>query len=265
MFSATDNGGCDSLTECEDLVPSLSGGNFRRCGVCPEGYTGTGQEGCHSTGCDTNPCLNGASCTATGAAFVCTCESGFAGTTCAQIASADGDGSSSSAESGRLSSIIVPTIVGGMLFIGLLFLCSRRYRSSKPNPSAAAGNASAAPQAPDAPPLGPSLQPGANNNAAAAAPAPAPAPLPASANPAPASSGGVPAPAVELAPVPAPVARASVSESRPPAPAAPDAPSDLPRSGAAGMTPNPNPKPAPMNSPGPRVAVDVPNSPEPAH
>lgn len=62
-----DNGGCDPLTECTFSDGAVS------CGVCPEGYVGSGEEGCEDIDecAEDEPCFVDGSCENTPGGFVC--------------------------------------------------------------------------------------------------------------------------------------------------------------------------------------------------
>ena len=70
---ATDNGGCDALTEC-----SVSGEQVS-CGVCPTGYAGTGKRGCVDIDeCADSPCSDLAGCTNEPGSYACgSCPDGY--------------------------------------------------------------------------------------------------------------------------------------------------------------------------------------------
>ena len=93
---ATNHGGCDVLTTCNNTLGSFS------CGPCPAGYGGTGATGCiNIDDCASEPCLNGGKCTDGVSSFTCTCAAGYTGDTCAILTEAgscaDGSATVSSA------------------------------------------------------------------------------------------------------------------------------------------------------------------------
>lgn len=75
---ATDNGGCDSLTTC------TSSDEVVTCGACPDGYTGTGEDGCvdvDECASDNGGCDALTACTNTDGSHTCgACPDGYSGT-----------------------------------------------------------------------------------------------------------------------------------------------------------------------------------------
>lgn len=74
---ASENGGCDPLTMCNDTPGS------RTCGPCPAGYSGTGELGCKPlVHCSPNPCQAGAACFELASDYACACPGGLGGKNC---------------------------------------------------------------------------------------------------------------------------------------------------------------------------------------
>ncbi|XP_022082334.1 uncharacterized protein LOC110974776 isoform X2 [Acanthaster planci] len=81
VCSLEDTPDCEQGATCSNAFHSFDNNVDYICN-CPVGFIGHNCETISANPCNSNPCKNGAQCTAFNTYFVCTCPAGYAGSTC---------------------------------------------------------------------------------------------------------------------------------------------------------------------------------------